>query len=228
MRAGPGRRPRADRGPQQRGASPRMRNSCRAVDRRAKQPGSLGRGVAIFGRKGATRHGRHRLHSAGDSGGARGLLRGQAVEDEGPMGHRVTEPGLSTLRHVHARDPPARIDRGSDVGRMDVPEMRLQGRQVWARAGCTLRRHARVPQVGAGAPVAFSRSGSSNWFPMRRCSRLPSRGTTTMNHATRASEARRRDKRQPVPSARKQVAFATNANSLGIPGVVTYCGWVAA
>ena len=49
-----------------------------------------------------------------------------------------------------------------------------------------------------------------------------------MNHATRASEARRRDKRQPVPSARKQVAFATNANSLGIPGVVTYCGWVAA
>ncbi len=51
---------------------------------------------------------------------------------------------------------------------------------------------------------------------------------TTMNHSTRASEARRRDKRQPVPSARKQVAFATNANSLGIPGVVTYCGWVAA
>jgi hypothetical protein len=27
------------------------------------------------------------------------------------------------------------------VGRMDVPEMRLQGRQVWARAGCTLRPH---------------------------------------------------------------------------------------
>ncbi len=27
-------------------------------------------------------------------------------------------------------------------GRMDVPEMRLQGRQVWARADCTLRRHA--------------------------------------------------------------------------------------
>ena len=199
MRAGPGRRPRADRGPQQRGASPRMRNSCRAVDRRAKQPGSLGRGVAIFGRKGATRHGRHRPHSAGNSRGARGLLRRQAVEDEGPMGHRVAEPGLSTLRHVHARDPPARIDRGSDVGRMDVPEMRLQGRQVWARAGCTLRRHARVPQVGAGAPVAFSRSGSSNWFPMRRCSRLPSRGTTTMNHATRASEARRRDKANQFP-----------------------------
>jgi hypothetical protein len=85
------------------------------------------------------------------------------------------------------------------VGRMDVPEMRLQGRQVWARAGCTLRRHARVPQVGAGAPVAFSRSGSSNWFPMRRCSRLPSRGTTTMNHATRASEARRRDKANQFP-----------------------------
>ncbi len=49
-----------------------------------------------------------------------------------------------------------------------------------------------------------------------------------MDHATRASEARQLDKRQPVPSARKQVAFATNANSLGIPGVVTYCGWVAA
>jgi hypothetical protein len=56
-----------------------------------------------------------------------GLLRRQAVEDEGPMGHRVAEPGLSTLRHVNARDPEARINRGSDVGRMDVPEMRLQG-----------------------------------------------------------------------------------------------------
>jgi hypothetical protein len=43
------------------------------------------------------------------------------------MGHRVAEPGLSTLRHVNARDPEARINRGSDVGRMDVPEMRLQG-----------------------------------------------------------------------------------------------------
>jgi hypothetical protein len=55
--------------------------------------------------------------------------------------------------------------------------------------------------------------------------------TVARNHndqATRASEARRRDKGQPVPSARKQVAFATNSNSLGIPGVVTYCGWVAA
>ena len=71
------------------------------------------------------------------------------------MGHRVAEPGLSTLRHVHARDPPARINRGSDVGRMDMPKMRLQGRQVWARAGCTLRRHARVPQVGAVAPSLF-------------------------------------------------------------------------
>jgi hypothetical protein len=165
MRAGRGRRPRSDQGPQQRGFPARTRNSCRAVHRR-KQPGSPGGGVAIFGRKGATRHGRHRFHSAGDSRGARGLLRREAVEDEGPMGHRVAEPGLSTLRHVHARDPPARINRGSDVGRMDVPEMRLQGRQVWARAGCTLRRHARVPQVGAVRPVAFSRSRSSNWFPM--------------------------------------------------------------
>ena len=121
----------------------------------SKQPGSLGGGPAIFGRKGATRHGRHRLHSAGDSGGARGLLRGQAVEDKGPMGHRVAEPGLSTLRHVHARDPPAHINSGSDVGRMDMPKMRLQGRQVWARAGCTLRRHARVPQVGAVASSRF-------------------------------------------------------------------------
>ena len=228
MRAGPGRRPRADRGPQQRGASPRMRNSCRAVDRRAKQPGSLGRGVAIFGRKGATRHGRHRLHSAGDRGGARGLLRGQAVEDEGPMGHRVAEPRLSTLRHVHARDPPARIDRGSDVGRMDVPEMRLQGRQVWARAGCTLRRHARVPQVGAGAPVAFSRSGSSELVP--DASLQPA--TVARNHNDESRHACERTaparQGQPVPSTYKQVAFATNANSLGIPGVVTYCGWVAA
>ena len=51
---------------------------------------------------------------------------------------------------------------------------------------------------------------------------------TTMNQATSASEARRLDKGQPVPSACKQVAFATNSNSLGIPRVVTYCGWVAA
>jgi hypothetical protein len=108
----------------------------------SKQPSPLGGGVAIFGWKGATRHGRHRFHSAGDSRGARRLLRRQAVEDEGPMGHRVAEPGLSTLRHFNARDPQARINRGSDVGRMDVPEMRLQGRQGWPRAGCTLRRHA--------------------------------------------------------------------------------------
>jgi len=93
------------------------------------------------------------------------------------MGHRVAEPGLSTLRHVHARDPPARINRGGDVGRMDLPEMRLQGRQVWARAGCTLRRHTRVPQVGAVAPGRFQPLRIFAWFPMRRCSRLPSRGT---------------------------------------------------
>jgi hypothetical protein len=61
---------------------------------------------------------------------------------KGRWGHRVAEPGLSTLRHVHARDPTARINCGSNVGRMDVPQMRLQGRQVWARADCTLRRHA--------------------------------------------------------------------------------------
>ena len=169
----------------------------------------------------------HRVHSAGDRRGACRLLRRPAVEDEGPMGHRVTEPGLSTLRHVHARDPPARINRGSDVGRMDVPKMRLQGRQVWARAGCTLRRHARVPQVGAVAPSRFQPPD----FAWSRC--VVAAGCrraepTTMDHATRASEARQLDKRQPVPSARKQVAFATNANSLGIPRVVTYCGWVAA
>jgi hypothetical protein len=82
------------------------------------------------------------------------------------MGHRVAESGLSTLRHVNARDPPARINRGRDVGRMDVPEMRLQGRQVWARAGCKLRRHARVPQVGAVAPSRFQPFRIFAWFPM--------------------------------------------------------------
>jgi len=144
------------------------------------------------------------------------------------MGHRVAEPGLSTLRHVHARDPPARINRGSDVGRMDMPKMRLQGRQVWARAGYTLRRLASRKSARL-RPVAFSRSGSFAWFPMTALQPAAVARNSTMSHqATRASEARRRDKRQPVPSARKQVAFATNANSLGIPGVVTYCGWVAA
>jgi hypothetical protein len=63
------------------------------------------------------------------------------------------------------------------VGRMDMPKMRLQGRQVWARAGCTLRRHTRVPQVGAVAPGRFQPLRIFAWFPMRRCSRLPSRGT---------------------------------------------------
>jgi hypothetical protein len=48
------------------------------------------------------------------------------------------------------------------VGRMDVPEMRLQGRQVWARAGCTLRRHAPASRKLARLRlVSFSRSGSS-------------------------------------------------------------------
>jgi hypothetical protein len=123
----------------------------------SKQPSCLGGGVAIFGRKGATRHGRHRFHSTGDSRGARRLLRRQAVEDEGPMGHRVAEPGLSTLRHVNARDPQARINCGSDVGRMDVPEMRLQGRQVWARAGCTLRRHVLLTYGSTWLTLIMSR-----------------------------------------------------------------------
>jgi hypothetical protein len=229
MRAGPGPPPESRSDPQQRAApgTDEERLPCRRSP--SKQPVSPGGGVAIFGGKGATRHGRHRLHSAGNSRGARRLLRRQAVEDEGPMGHRVAEPGLSTLRHVHARDPPARINCGSDVGRMDVPEMRLQGRQVWARAPCTLRRHARVPQVGAVAPGRFQ---------PRRIFELVSDDVVaagyrraepaTMNQAMRASEARRLDKGQPVPSACKQVAFATNSNSLGISGVVTYCGWVAA
>jgi hypothetical protein len=142
----------------------------------SKQPGSPGGDVATFGRKGARRHGRHRLHSAGDRRGACRLPRRQAVEDEGPMGHRVAEPGLSTLRHLHARDPPARINRGSDVGRMDVPEMRLQGRQVRARAGCTLRRRARVPQVGAVAPN-LSAAPDLRLVPGASLQPLPSRGT---------------------------------------------------
>ena len=50
----------------------------------------------------------------------------------------------------------------------------------------------------------------------------------TMNQDASASEPRRLDKGQTVPAVCKQVAFATNSNSLGISGVVTYCGWVAA
>jgi hypothetical protein len=170
------------------------------------------------------------MESAGDSRGARRLLRRQAVEDEGPMGHRVAEPGLSTLRHVHARDPPARIDCGSDVGWMDVPEMRLQGRQVWARAPCTLRRHARVPQVGAVAPSLFQPLRIFAWFPLTSLQPAARRAQpATMNQAASASEPRAGlDKRQTAPAVCKQVAFATNSNSLGISGVVTYCGWVAA
>jgi hypothetical protein len=111
------------------------------------------------------------------------------------MGHRVTEPGLSTLRHVHARDPPARINRGSDVGRMDVPEMRLQGRQVWARAPCTLRRHARLPQVGAVAPGRFQPLRVFELVPDASLQPATVAQNSTMSHqATSASEARRRDK----------------------------------
>ena len=172
-----GRRPRADQTLRERAAPGTDEELLPCRRSPSKHPGSPDGGPAIFGRKGATHHGRHRFHSTGDSRGACRLLRRQAVEDEGPMGHRVAEPGLSTLRHVHARDPPARINRGGDVGRMDLPEMRLQGRQVWARAGCTLRRHTRVPQVGAVAPGRFQPLRIFAWFPMRRCSRLPSRGT---------------------------------------------------
>ena len=51
----------------------------------------------------------------------------------------------------------------------------------------------------------------------------------TMNQAASASEPRAGlDKGQTAPAVCKQVAFATNSNSLGISGVVTYCGWVAA
>jgi hypothetical protein len=88
---------------------------------------------------------------------------------------------------------------------------------------------ARVPQVGAVAPSRFQPLPTFELVPddvvAAGCRRAE---PTTMKQATRASEARRLDKGQPVPSARKQVAFATNSNSLGIPGVVTYCGWVAA
>jgi hypothetical protein len=199
-----GRRPRSRSNPQQRGPRPaQMRNPCRAVDRRASSL-VLWTGVAIFGRKGATRHGRHRVHSAGDRRGAYRLLRRQAVEDEGPMGHRVAEPGLSTLRHVHARDPPAHINRGSDVGRMDVPEMRLQGRQVWTRAGCTLRRHTRVPQVGRGCARSLSAAADLRLVPDASLQPATVARNSTMTHqATSASEARRRDKAQPVPPANK-------------------------
>ena len=124
------------------------------------------------------------------------------------MGHRVAEPGLSTLRHVHARDPPARINRGGDVGRMDLPEMRLQGRQVWARAGCTLRRHARVPQVGAVAPSRFQ-PPDLRLVPLRRCSRLPSRGTH--NDGSRHACERSAPARQaPTGSLRPQTSCLCN------------------
>jgi hypothetical protein len=152
-----GRRPRADKalGKEPRsGTDEELPPCCQSP---SKQRSCLGGGVAIFGQEGATHHGRHRFHSTGDSRGARRLLRRQAVEDEGPMGHRVAEPGLSTLRHVNARDPQARINCGSDVGRMDVPEMRLQGRQVWARAGCTLRRHALLAYGSTWLTLIMSR-----------------------------------------------------------------------
>jgi hypothetical protein len=134
------------------------------------------------------------------------------------MGHRVTEPGLSTLRHVHARDPPARINRGSDVGRMDVPKMRLQGRQVWARAPCTLRRHARLPQVGAVAPGRFQPLRVFELVPDASLQPATVAQNSTMSHqATSASEARRRDE-APTGSALRTSCLCNQLEFLRYPG----------
>jgi hypothetical protein len=96
------------------------------------------------------------------------------------------------------------------VGRMDVPEMRLQGRQVWARAGCTLRRHARVPEVGAVAPSLFQPLPIFACIPMRRCSRLPSRGTHNDESSGHECERSAPARQEPTGSLRPQTSCLCN------------------
>lgn len=47
---------------------------------------------------------------------------------KGRWGIGIVEHVLSGLRRAYARDPSTDINRAGDVGRMDMPEMRLQGR----------------------------------------------------------------------------------------------------
>ena len=42
-------------------------------------------------------------------------------------GHRAADHDLPALPHTHACASQAHINRGRNVGRMDVPDMRLQG-----------------------------------------------------------------------------------------------------
>jgi hypothetical protein len=44
-----------------------------------------------------------------------------------PLGHRVADHELPALPHTHVCTPQTHINRGRDVGLMDVPDMRLQG-----------------------------------------------------------------------------------------------------
>src|SRR3982074_2581995 len=76
---------------------------CQSATLRTTCPG--GGLISIFWSQGAARDGRHRSHRIGNSRGARRLLRHQAIEEEGPMGHRIVEHLLSALRHAYARDP---------------------------------------------------------------------------------------------------------------------------
>jgi hypothetical protein len=67
------------------------------------------------------------LITFGHSGGGHRLFLHSPVEKERPLGHRVADHELPALPHTHACTPQIYINRGRDVGRMDVPDMRLQG-----------------------------------------------------------------------------------------------------
>jgi hypothetical protein len=77
--------------------------------------------------QGAARDGRIRSHSIGHSGGGHRLCPHSPVEKEKPVGHRVADDNLPALPHTDACASQTHINRGRDVGRMDVPDMRLQG-----------------------------------------------------------------------------------------------------
>ena len=80
-----------------------------------------------FMSKGAAGDGRIRSHSIGHSGGGHRLFPHSSVEKERPVGHRAADHDLPALPHTHACASQTHINRGRNVGRMDVPDMRLQG-----------------------------------------------------------------------------------------------------